>query len=143
MFIRSHHPPPLLHNVATVRLWLQKRGLFSSSYPSINLCCKKVGGASPERSKDNRATFLSGSLGASLRQILALVSSSGPAAKRKCQAGRKFKVSWKLPVGITASSKGAECHCKLCMRDFSIAHGGFNDGPIHQQRFKDSGSTKS
>ncbi len=24
-------------------------------------------------------------------------------------AGGKFKVSWKLPVGITASSKGAEC----------------------------------
>ncbi len=34
-------------------------------------------------------------------------SSSGPAAKKKCQAGGKFKVSWKLPVGITASSKGA------------------------------------
>ncbi len=46
-------------------------------------------------------------------------SSSGPAAKKKCQAGGKFKVSWKLPVGITASSKGAECP----MRDFSIAHG--------------------
>ncbi len=75
-------------------------------------------------------------------------SSSGPAAKKKCQAGGKFKVSWKLPVGITASSKGAEyAHCKLCMRDFSIAHGGFNDitrhikGPIHQQRFNDSSST--
>ncbi len=36
-------------------------------------------------------------------------SSSGPAAKKKCQAGGEFKVSWKLPVGITASSKGAEC----------------------------------
>ncbi len=45
-------------------------------------------------------------------------------AKKKCQAGGKFKVSWKLSVGITASSKGAECHCKLCMRDFSIAQPG-------------------
>ncbi len=28
-------------------------------------------------------------------------------------AGGKFKVSWKLPVGITASSKGAESWIKL------------------------------
>ncbi len=71
-------------------------------------------------------------------------SSSGPAAKKKCQAGGKFKVSWKIPVGITASSKGAECPLQVVHERF----GGFNDiiqhikGPIYQQRFKDSGSTK-
>ncbi len=72
------------------------------------------------------------------------------AVKKKCQAGGKFKSSWKLPDGIIASSKGDQyAHCKLCKSDFSVAHGGFNDitrharGPTHQQRFKDSNSTKS
>ncbi len=45
-------------------------------------------------------------------------SSSGPAAKKKCQAGGKFKVSWKLPVGITASSKGAECPLQVVHERF-------------------------
>ncbi len=45
-------------------------------------------------------------------------SSSGPAAKKKCQAGEKFKVSWKLLVGITASSKGAECPLQVVHERF-------------------------
>jgi hypothetical protein len=59
--------------------------------------------------------------------------------KWKCQAGGKFKTSWRLPEGITASTnKGDQyAYCKLCNRDFSVAHGGFNDvtwhikGPVH------------
>ena len=69
--------------------------------------------------------------------------------KKNRLAGEKFKASWKLPDGIVASSKGDQyAHCKLCKSDFSVAHGGFNDithharGPTHQQRFKDSNSTK-
>ncbi len=45
-------------------------------------------------------------------------SSSGLAAKKKCQAGGKFKVSWKLPVGITASSKGAKCPLQVVQERF-------------------------
>ncbi len=33
-------------------------------------------------------------------------------------AGGKFKVSWKLPVGITASSKGAECPLQVVHERF-------------------------
>ncbi len=66
-------------------------------------------------------------------------SSSGPVAKKKCQAGGKFKVSWKLPVGITASSKGAECPLQVVHERYITRH---IKGPIHQQRFKDSSSTK-
>jgi hypothetical protein len=78
-----------------------------------------------------------------------MASGSGPTAKKVCQAGGKFRASWKLSVGITASSKGSQyAHCKLCMSDFSVAHGGLNDitrhtkGPTHQRRFKDSSSTQ-
>ncbi len=49
-------------------------------------------------------------------------------------------------LGSLQVQREQSAHCKLCMRDFSIAHGDFNDitrhikGPIHQQRFKDSSS---
>ena len=40
------------------------------------------------------------------------------AVKKKCQAGGKFKASWKLPDGIMASSKGDQyAHCKFCKSD--------------------------
>ncbi len=62
----------------------------------------------------------------------------------------KFKASWKLPVGILASSKKEHhAHCTLCNSHFSVAHGGFNDvtqhvaGPTHQQIFKDSSKSHS
>ncbi len=55
-------------------------------------------------------------------------------SKKKCPAGGKFKASWKLPVGILASSKGehhAHC-CTLCNSHFSVAHWGFNDVTWHE-----------
>ena len=76
-------------------------------------------------------------------------SSSSSAAKKKCQPTGKFKSSWKLPEGITASSKGDRyAYCKLCSSHFGVAHGGLNDlsrhikGPFHLQRLKDSQSTR-
>ncbi len=65
-------------------------------------------------------------------------SSSGPAAKKKCQAGGKLR---KLPVGITASSKGAleVVHERFQYSSWEITR--HIKGPIYQ-RFKDSSSTK-
>ncbi len=63
-------------------------------------------------------------------KIFASESSSGPAAKKKC---------WRKVQSFMETSSWD--HCKLCMRDFSIAHGGFNDitrhikGPIHQRAY--------
>ncbi len=54
-------------------------------------------------------------------QILALVRVLVVLQPRR-SAGGKFKVSWKLPVGITASSMGAECPLQVVHKRFSIAH---------------------
>ena len=45
-----------------------------------------------------------------------------------CSSTLRFKASWKLPLFITASTKGDKfVPCKRCCSNFGVAHGGFND----------------
>lgn len=78
-------------------------------------------------------------------------SEAGPGpSKRHCKAGGHFKASWKLPPGITSSTKGNKyAYCKYCFKHFLVSHGGFNDitrhinGASHQQRSKDVQGTSN
>ena len=43
----------------------------------------------------------------------------------------RFKNSWNIPY-IVESTRGSKyARCKLCQRDFSVAHGGHNDAKRH------------
>ena len=78
---------------------------------------------------------------------------SGPSSKRtkvtvssgsqRKPTGR-FRTWWKLPEHIILSKRGNTfAYCKLCVSDFSIAHGGLNDkkrhveGAKHKSKLKD------
>ena len=54
-------------------------------------------------------------------------------ASKRVKLSGKFKRSWKVPY-ISSSKKGDKfAHCTLCLRDFSVSHGGINDVMRHCQ----------